>query len=174
MQGRGGGWSVQGEPSCAAGPLTRRLLSEALEVILVQLELVVPAREVGGQRALREERAAELRVQRRAERGRTGGQRRVVEREPKVRRQLARPKLQTHQAEEHLDERQQARARAARAARRRRADHVDAPLGVRARGAAHVVLRFAELRRLRDLKRQALVAPPSICTGSRIACATQL
>nr|WP_115094033.1 glycoside hydrolase family 104 protein [Synechococcus sp. UW106] len=33
---------------------------------------------------------------------------------------------------------------------------------------------LAELRRLRDLKRQALVAPPSICTGSRIACATQL
>ena len=33
---------------------------------------------------------------------------------------------------------------------------------------------LAELRRLRDLKRQALVAPPSICTGSRIAGATQL
>ena len=33
---------------------------------------------------------------------------------------------------------------------------------------------LAELRRLRDLKRQALVAPPAICTGSRIECATQL
>jgi len=33
---------------------------------------------------------------------------------------------------------------------------------------------LAELRRLRDLKRQALAAPPAICTGSRIECATQL
>ena len=33
---------------------------------------------------------------------------------------------------------------------------------------------LAELRRLRDLKRQALVAPPAICSGSRIECATRL
>ena len=33
---------------------------------------------------------------------------------------------------------------------------------------------LAELRRLRDLKRQALVAPPALCTGSRIECATRL
>ena len=33
---------------------------------------------------------------------------------------------------------------------------------------------LAELRRLRDLKRQALVAPPELCTGSRIDCATRL
>ena len=33
---------------------------------------------------------------------------------------------------------------------------------------------LAELRRLRDLKRQALVAPPAVCAGSRIDCATRL
>ena len=36
---------------------------------------------------------------------------------------------------------------------------------------------LAELRRLRDIKRQALVvpaAPPALCTGSRIDCATRL
>ena len=36
-------------------------------------------------------------------------------------------------------------------------------------------LNLAELRRLRDVKRQALVVPPpAICTGSRIECATRL
>ncbi|AHF63587.1 putative muramidase [Synechococcus sp. WH 8109] len=34
---------------------------------------------------------------------------------------------------------------------------------------------LAELRRLRDVKRQALIAPPpALCTGSRIECATRL
>ena len=34
---------------------------------------------------------------------------------------------------------------------------------------------LAELRRLRDFKRQALVTPPpALCTGSRIECATRL
>ena len=33
---------------------------------------------------------------------------------------------------------------------------------------------LAELRRLRDIKRHVLVAPPPVCNGSRIECATRL